>query len=124
MAGAAFEDVGVSVFDVAVSLLVAGATFGDVAVSLFVAGATFGDVGVSLFVAATAFGDVGVSLFVAGAAFGKIWVDSRSAKRYIFQYKMHCRGGKSKLCEQTRSVPQFQLHGSFSDHSRIVRQCK
>ena len=65
--------------------------------SLFVAGAAFGDLGVSLFVAGAVFGDLGVSLFVAGAVFGEIWVDSRSAKRCNFQYKMRCRGGKSKL---------------------------
>ena len=34
------------------------------------------------------FGEVGASLFVAGAVFGEIWVDSRSAKCYIFPYKM------------------------------------
>ena len=81
----------------------------------------------SLFVAGTAFGDVAVSLFVAGAVFGEIWIDSRSAKCCIFQYKMRCRGGKSKLCERTGSVLQFHARivvGSCSDHSRIVRHCK
>ena len=87
----------------------AGAILGTVAVSLFVAGTIFGDVAVSLFVAGTAFGDVAVSLFVAGAVFGQIRVDSRSAKCCNFQYKMRCRGGKSKLCERTGSVLQF--HG-------------
>ena len=73
-------------------------------------------------VAGAVFGDLGVSLFVAGAAFGEIWVDSRSAKRCNFQYKMRCRGGKSKLCERTGSVLQFHgriMVGSCSDRSRI-----
>ena len=38
----------------------AGAAFGDVGVSLFVAGAVFGDVGVSLFVAGAVFGEIWV----------------------------------------------------------------
>ncbi len=74
------------------------------------AGAIFGDVGVSFFVAGTAFGDVGV-------------VDSRSAKRSIFRFKMHCRGGKSKLCERSGSVLQFHGRigfGSWSNRLRIV----
>ena len=82
------------------SLFVAGAVFGDLGVSLFVASAVFRDLGVALFVAGAVFGDLGVSLFVAGAVFGEIWVDSRSAKCCNFQYKMRCRGGKSKLCER------------------------
>ena len=45
--------------DVAVPLFVAGAAFGDVGVSLF-SGAAFGDVGVSLFVAGPAFGEIWV----------------------------------------------------------------
>ena len=73
-------------------------------------GTTFGDLGASVFVAGAAFFcDLGVSLFVAGAVFGEILVDSRSAKCCNFQYKMRCRWGKSKLCEQTGSVLQF--HG-------------
>ena len=101
----------------------AGAAFGDLGVSLFVAGAVFGDLGVSLFVAGAVFGDLGVSLFVAGAVFGEIWVDSRSAKCCNFQYKMRCRGGKSKLCERTGSVLQFHggiMFGSWSNRPRIV----
>ena len=116
-AGAVFGDLGVSLF-------VAGAAFGDLGVPLFVAGAVFGDLGVSLFVAGAAFGDVGMSLFVAGTLFGEIWVDSRSAKCCNFQYKMRCRGGKSKLCERTGSVLQFHgriMVGSCSDHGRIGR---
>ena len=65
------------------------------------------------------FGDVGM-LFVAGAVFGEIWVDSRSAKCCIFQYKMRCRGGKSKLCERTGSVLQFHGRIGFSNRPRIV----
>ena len=46
---------------------------------------------------------------------GEIWVDSRIVKCCNFQYKMRCRGGKSKLCERT-------------DHGRImlesVAHCK
>ena len=101
----------------------AGAAFGDLGVLLFVAGAVFGDLGVSLFMAGAVFGDLGASLFVAGAVFGEIWVDSRSAKRCNFQYKMRCRGGKSKLCERTGSVLQFHgriMVGSCSDHGRIM----
>ena len=101
----------------------AGAAFGDLGVLLFVAGAVFGDLGVSLFVAGAVFGDLGASLFVAGAVFGEIWVDSRSAKCCNFQYKMRCRGGKSKLCERTGSVLQFHgriMVGSCSDHGRIM----
>ena len=82
------------------SLLVAGAAFGDVPVSLFVAGAAFRDVAMSFFVAGAAFGDVAVSLFVAGEAFGEIWVDSRSAKCFNFQYKMRLQSAKSNLGER------------------------
>ena len=78
----------------------AGAVFGDLGVLLFVAGTAFGDLGVSLFVAGAAFGDVGVSLFVAGTVFGEIWVDSRSAKRCSFQYKIRLRSAKSNLGER------------------------
>ena len=102
----------------------AGAAFGDLGALLFVAGAVFGDLRVSLFVAGAVFGDLGASLFVAGAVFGEIWVDSRSAKCCNFQYKMRCRGGKSKLCERTGSVLQFHgriMFGSWSDHARIGR---
>ena len=45
-------------------------------------------------------------------------VDSRSTKCCNFQYKMRCRGGKSKLCERTGSVLQFHgriMFGSCSD---------
>ena len=38
----------------------AGAAFGDLGVSLFVAGAVFGDLGVSLFVAGAVFGEIWV----------------------------------------------------------------
>ena len=51
------------------------------------------------------------------AQFGEIWVDSRSTKRCNFQYKMLCRGGKSKLCERMGSV----LLGSCLGHARIGR---
>ena len=73
--------------------------------------------------AGAVFGDLGVSLFVAGAVFGEIWVDSRSAKCCNFQYKMRCRGGKSKLCERTGSVLQFHARimvGSSAKSSAIV----
>ena len=73
--------------------------------------------------AGAGFVDLGVLLFVSGAVFGEIWVDSRSAKCYIFQYKMRCRGGKSKLCERTGSVLQFHGRigfGSWSNQPRIV----
>ena len=72
--------------------------------------------------AGAAFGDVAVSLFVAGAVFGEICVDSRSAKCCNFQYRMRCRGGKSKLRERTGSVLQFHgriMVGPWSDHGWI-----
>ena len=49
--------------------------------------------------AGTVFGEVGVSLFVAGAALGEILIDSRSAKRFIFPYKMRLQGGTRKVSE-------------------------
>ena len=67
---------------------------------IFVPGPAFGDAGMSFFVAGAIFGDVAASLFVAGAIFGAIWVDSPSAKCYIFQYKMRPEGAKSNLGEQ------------------------
>ena len=51
----------------------------------------------SFCMAGTALGDVGVSLFVAGTVFGEIWIDSRSAKRRNFQYKMRLQSAKSNL---------------------------
>ena len=72
--------------------------------------------------AGVVFGDFAVSFFVAGATFGEIWVDSRSAKCCNSQYKMRCRGGKSKLCERTGSVLQFHgriMVGSCSNRPRI-----
>ena len=68
----------------------------------------------SFFVADTAFGDVGVSILMAGAPFSKIFVDSRSAKYRIFQYKMRCRGGALR-------TDGFSFAISCSDHARIVR---
>ena len=50
--------------------------------------------------AGAAFGDVGVSHFVAGAVFGEIWIDSRSAKRCNFQYKIRLRSAKSNVGER------------------------
>ena len=41
-----------------------------------------------------------LELFVAGAVFGEIWVDSRSAKRCNFQYKMRLQSAKSNLGER------------------------
>ena len=62
------------------------------------------------------FGEVEVSLFVAGAVFGEIWNDSRSAKCFIFQYKMLVVGVKSSLgCEAGCGVTV-----SCSDHARIM----
>ena len=65
MTGAAFGDVGVSLF-------VAGAIFDDVGVSLFVAGAIFGDVGVSVLAAGTTF-NVGMALFQQAQHFVNFW---------------------------------------------------
>ena len=72
--------------------------------------------------AGAVFGDLAVSFFVADAVFGEIWVDSRSATRCNFQYKMRCRGGNSKLRERTGSVFQFHgriMFGSWSNRPRI-----
>ena len=84
-----------------------------------------------LFVAGAVCGDLGVSLFEAGAVFGEIWVDSRSAKCCNFQYKMRCRGGKSKLCERTGSVLheghfawQVQYLVTLEDESCCSAHCK
>ena len=63
------------------------------------AGAAFGGVGRSFFLAGATFGDAGASLFVAGEALCEISVDSRSAKRCIFPYKMRRRDGTGKLSE-------------------------
>ena len=49
--------------------------------------------------AGAVFGDLGVSLFVAGEVFGEIWVDSRCAKCYNFQYQMRLQSAKSNLGE-------------------------
>ena len=60
---------------------------------------------------------------MAGAIFGEIWIDSWSAKCYNFQYKMRCRGRKSKLAERAGSVLQFHariMFGSWSNRPRIV----
>ena len=59
----------------------AGAIFGDVGLSVF-------DVGLSLFVAGGMLGDVAASLFMAGAICGQIWVDSRRATCSNFAYKI------------------------------------
>ena len=53
----------------------------------------------SFFVAGAVFGEVGVWLFVAGAAFRAILGGSRSAKCYIFSYKMRLQDGTSKVSE-------------------------
>ena len=81
------------------------------------AGAAFGDVAVSFFVAGAAFGDVAVSLFLAGAAFGDIWVDSRSAKRCNFHYKMRLQSATSNLGERAGDMVR-----SRSDRPRIVNR--
>ena len=43
------------------------------------------------FVAGAVLGEVQVSVFAAGAVLGEICKDSRSAKRWIFQYKIFCQ---------------------------------
>jgi len=78
-----------------------------------VAGAAFGDVAVSLFLAGAAFGDVAVSLFLAGAAFGEIWVDSRSAKRCNFQYKMRLWSDHGRIgCALSMTLQPFSANFS------------
>jgi len=85
----------------------AGAAFSDVGVSLFVADAAFGDVAVSLFVAGAAFGDVGASLFVPGTVFGEIWVDSRSATCCNFPYAeaRKVTSANGRISDHARIVP-------------------
>ncbi len=97
------------------------------AASLFVVGAIFDEVQSSLFVAGAVFGEVAVSFFVAGAAFCEIWIDSRSAKCCIFQYKMLLMSVKGNLgceagCGLTVSLSDHGriMVGSLSDRSRIV----
>ena len=99
-----------------VSLFVAGAVLGEGRVSLFVAGAAHGEGHVSLFVAGAVLGEGHVSLFVAGAVLGEIWKDSRSAKGFIFQYKMAVLSAKSNLL----LLPVAGLTGLFSERSRIL----
>ena len=113
--------------EVQVSLFVAGAAFDEVPVALFVAGAALGEVQMSFFVAGAVFGEVEVPLFVAGGLFREIWNDSRSAKCYIFQYKMAVVGVKSNLgceagCGLTVSFSERCriMVGTVSDRSRIV----
>ena len=80
------------------------------------AGAVLGEVQVSLSVAGAVLGEAQMSLFVAGAVLGEIWKDSRSAKRFFFQYKMLVLSAKSNLV----CAAGCGLTGSFSDHSRIM----
>ena len=49
--------------------------------------------------AAAVFHEVGVLHFVAGAAVREIWIDSRSVKCCIFQYKMPVQDGAGKVSE-------------------------
>ena len=97
--------------------------------ALFVASAAFGEVQVSLFLAGAVFGEVEVSLFMAGTVFGEIWNDCRSAKCFIFLYKMLVVGVKSNLgceagCGLTVSWSDHSRNGlgSFPDRPRIVNE--
>ena len=58
----------------------AGAAFGDVGVSLFIAGAVFGDLGVSLFVAGAVFGEIWVDSRSANCCNFQCKMRLRSAK--------------------------------------------
>ena len=91
-----------------------------------VAGAVFGAVGVWLFVAAAVFHEVGVLHFVAGAAVREIWIDSRSVKCCIFQYKMPVQDGTGKVSEAAGARWRFcvrmwsDIVGLSSESGRIV----
>ena len=61
--------------------------------------------------AGATFSDVGVSLFVAGAAFGEIWVDSRTAKCFIFSQK--CVSKRRKETSATGQVRDVQFMLGF-----------
>ena len=77
----------------------------------------------SFCVAGAVFGEVGVSLFVAGAALREILIDSRSAKCYIFPYKMRLQGGTRKVSEAAGARWRFYrriMFGLCSDYRRIV----
>ena len=50
------------------------------------------------------------AFFVAGAAFGEIWVDSRSAKRCNFQYKMRLRSAKITSANGRVRVDESAAH--------------
>ena len=71
----------------------AGAAFGDVGASLFVAGAAFGDVGASVFVAGATFGEVGMPLLVAGARFRMLECHFSWQAQYLGMLK-----GDSRCC--------------------------
>ena len=70
-------------------------------------------------VAGAVFGEVGLSLFVAGAAFGDILGDGRSAKCFIFQYKIVSKIGRVRSPKRRVRDDDFIL-GSWSDYPRIV----
>ena len=61
----------------------AGAAFGDLGVSLFVAGALFGDLGVSHFVAGAVFGEIWVGSRSAKRCHFPYKMRLRSAKSYL-----------------------------------------
>ena len=69
--------------------------------------------------AGAVFGEVGVLLFVAGAALGEILIDSRSAKRCIFQYKIVSKMGRVRSPKGRVRDDDFMV-GSSSDHGRII----
>ena len=73
----------------------------------------------SFCVAGAVFGEVGVWLFVAGAAFGDILGDSRSAKCYIFQYKIVFMIGRVRSPKRRVRDDDFMV-GSWSDYPRII----
>ena len=73
----------------------------------------------SFCVAGAVFGEVGVLLFVAGAALGEILIDSRSAKRCIFQYKIVSKMGRVRSPKRRVRDDDFMV-GSSSDHGRII----
>ena len=88
------------------------------------AGAEFGEAQASLFVAGAPVGEGEESLFVAGAIFGETWKDSRSAKCYVFPYKMWVKSAKSNLgcaagCGLTVSCSDYGRNGLGS-----VAHCK
>ena len=67
--------------------------------------------------AGAVFREVGLSLFVAGAAFGDILGDSRSAKCFIFQYKIVSKIGRVRSPKRRVRVRDDDFIGGSNSES-------